>query len=245
MRARLGGHSTVLVGKNVKDAAIKEAGASHGSFLGRVIEPALLGSYCLSAEVTCTDAPIFPKMLHRRASRIACDPAHLLRRHPSSDRRRIPGASAVAPRESSRGCYSSKHDRHSQPSKPPHLHEDTTAERESSHGSGVIPEHWPKEACLPVRPTARRASVCSSAMSWLKDRWGAHVERVKMRRWNSVAYESDNEGLELPTDDNELSTPGSDGPSGREVLGSSWATGEAASQGAFGTTTPRPTSGPE
>ena len=102
----------MLVENNVQDAALKEAGASHGAFLGRVIEPALLGSYYLSGEVTCTDALIFPKMLHRRASWIACDPPHLLRRHPFSDRRRIPSASAVAPRESSRGRCSSKYDRH-------------------------------------------------------------------------------------------------------------------------------------
>jgi hypothetical protein len=72
-------------------------------------------------------------------------------------------------------------------------------------------------------------------MNWLRRRWAAHVEHVKLRRWESVADESDNEGLELPTDDNELaggSTPG-------------WAEAEAASQGAFGATTPRSTSGPE
>lgn len=84
-----------------------------------------------------------------------------------------------------------------------------------------------------------------SAMTWLKARWDAHVEHVKMRRWNSVAYESDNQGLELSTDDNELSTPGSGGLSGPDALGNNWAAGEAASQGTFGATTPRPTSGPE
>ena len=81
-------------------------------------------------------------------------------------------------------------------------------------------------------------------MNWLKHRWNVHAEHVKLRRWQAVGYESDNEGLERPTDDNEL-VPGSSGAPGLESSDSQWAEGEAASQGAFGATTPRPTSGPE
>ena len=54
----------------------------------------------------------------------------------------------------------------------------------------------------------------SGSVNWLKRRWAAHVERVRLRRWESVSYESDNEGMELPTDDNELSTPEATGGAG-------------------------------
>jgi hypothetical protein len=82
-------------------------------------------------------------------------------------------------------------------------------------------------------------------MNWLRRGWAAHVEHVKLRRWESVSYESDNEGLELPTDDNELAAPVSSGPSGLDGSAAGWAEAEAASRGAFGATTPRPNSGPE
>jgi hypothetical protein len=54
----------------------------------------------------------------------------------------------------------------------------------------------------------------SGAMNWLKHRWATHVEHVKLRRWQSVSYESNNEGMEFSTDDNELSAPGATGGAG-------------------------------
>jgi hypothetical protein len=102
----------VLVDKSVKDASFEEAGTAHGVFLGHAVEPTLLGSHYLPGEVTGTDALVFPKMLHGRPIWIACDPAHLLHRHPSPDRGRIACVSALTPRECHRDRGSSGNDRH-------------------------------------------------------------------------------------------------------------------------------------
>ena len=78
---------------------------------------------------------------------------------------------------------------------------------------------------------------------WLGRRWAAHAEHVKLRRWQAVASESDNRALELGTDDNELAAPWN-----RAALpgpGPRLAAAEAATRGAFGGPTRRPTSGAE
>jgi hypothetical protein len=80
---------------------------------------------------------------------------------------------------------------------------------------------------------------------WLKRRWDANVEHVKLRPWQAVAHESNNEGLELPADDNDLVVPGYGGPCHSTPP---WTAAEGtaaveASPGAFGAIAPRSTGG--
>jgi hypothetical protein len=46
---------------------------------------------------------------------------------------------------------------------------------------------------------------------WAKGRWDHHAEQVKLHRWRSVAYEADNQNLEIEPYEDDLAPPDSTG----------------------------------